>query len=202
LPEGVHNATVYYGWQYSGTNPSWERYEVYAYATVDFAVGKPTIMPPTIVISSPKNNLTTEANSIPLIFNISAPVAVYAMQSQLRYAYYEVDWSSEKQYLYFQNLSSNEHFQSLQLNTTLSNIPNGTHKLLIVVGGSVTIKQAMFVEEFDSESNSTIIFNVNSATQPTSNLQTQIISIVALASVVVVVIGLLVYFGRHKSKVE
>ena len=42
MSEGFHNATVYYGWQYLGTNnPSSERYEVTAYATVDFVVGNP-----------------------------------------------------------------------------------------------------------------------------------------------------------------
>ncbi len=73
--------------------------------------------------------------------------------------------------------------------------------MLIVVGGSVTIRQAMFVEEFESESTSTIIFNVNSAVQPTDNLtlsQTQILSIVVLASVVAVGLGLLVYFKKRK----
>ena len=41
LPDGVHNVTVCYGWQYLGVpaNPSLERFEVYAYETVDFTVG-------------------------------------------------------------------------------------------------------------------------------------------------------------------
>ncbi|HLN46463.1 MAG TPA: hypothetical protein VK209_12225 [Candidatus Sulfotelmatobacter sp.] len=40
LSDGVHNATVYYGWQYLGTNnPDLERFEIYAYATVSFTVG-------------------------------------------------------------------------------------------------------------------------------------------------------------------
>ena len=202
LSEGVHNATVYYGWQYLGANnPDLERYEVFAYAIVDFAVGRPTITPPIISICSPENNLTTEDNSIPLVLNVSAPVAVHAVQSELRYAYYEADWLSEKQYLYIQNASIDEHFQSLQLNVTLSNIPIGTHKLLIVVGGSVTIRQAMFVEEFESESNSTIMLNVNSSVQSTDNLtlsQAQIVSILLLTSVVAIEAGLFFYFKKRK----
>ena len=41
LSEGVHNVTVYYGWQYLGIpqNPSLERFEVYAYASANFTVG-------------------------------------------------------------------------------------------------------------------------------------------------------------------
>ena len=202
LSEGVHNATVYYGWQYLGTNnPDLERYEVFAYATVEFSIGRPTITPPIISISSPDYNLTTEDNSISLILNVSAPMAVHAMQSELRYAYYEADWLSEKQYLYFQNASIDDRFQFLHLNTTLSNIPNGTHKLLIVVGGSVTIRQAMFVEEFESESNSTIMFNVNSSVQSTENLspsQIQLASIFVLTSMVTVAIVFLLYFKKRK----
>lgn len=47
LSEGVHNVTVYYGWQYLGIpeNPSLQRFEVYAYATVDFTVGNSNALP-------------------------------------------------------------------------------------------------------------------------------------------------------------
>ncbi len=40
LSEGVHNVTLYYGWQYLGIpeNPSLERFEVYSYKTVAFIV--------------------------------------------------------------------------------------------------------------------------------------------------------------------
>jgi hypothetical protein len=40
LSEGTHNVTVYYGWQYLGIpeNPSLQRYEVFAYSTIDFIV--------------------------------------------------------------------------------------------------------------------------------------------------------------------
>jgi hypothetical protein len=43
LSEMEHNITVYYGWQYLGTNnPDLERFEVYAYASVNFTVTKTT----------------------------------------------------------------------------------------------------------------------------------------------------------------
>lgn len=40
LSKGVHNLTIYYGWQYLGTpeNPSSERFEVYAYDSVEFII--------------------------------------------------------------------------------------------------------------------------------------------------------------------
>jgi len=57
LADGAHNVTVYYAWQYLGVqeNPSLQRFEVYAYQTVNFTVGMPTPTPspsPTISPSS------------------------------------------------------------------------------------------------------------------------------------------------------
>ena len=42
LTEGVHNVTVYFGWQYLGTaeTPSLQRYEVSSLATSNFTVGE------------------------------------------------------------------------------------------------------------------------------------------------------------------
>ena len=47
LTDGAHNVTVYYGWQYLGVpqNPSLQRFEVYAYQTVNFTIGIPQPMP-------------------------------------------------------------------------------------------------------------------------------------------------------------
>jgi nitrous oxidase accessory protein len=41
LTEGLHKASVYYGWQYLGipANPSSQRYEVFDYASVNFTIG-------------------------------------------------------------------------------------------------------------------------------------------------------------------
>jgi hypothetical protein len=57
LSNGAHNATVYYGWQYLGVpeNPSLQRFEVYAYQSVNFTIGQPTLTPsppPTVTPSS------------------------------------------------------------------------------------------------------------------------------------------------------
>ena len=47
LTDGAHNVTVYYGWQYLGIpqNPSLQRFEVYAYQTVNFTIGTPQPTP-------------------------------------------------------------------------------------------------------------------------------------------------------------
>ena len=85
LSEGTHTATVYYGWQYLGIpeNPSLQRYEVFAHATVDFMVADAdatnvstavsditSYTKPEISISSPLN-MTVNASSLPLNFTVS-----------------------------------------------------------------------------------------------------------------------------------
>jgi hypothetical protein len=56
--EGVHNVTVYYGWQYLG-NPSVERFEVQSWATSNFTVGEISIQSPSPTNHSPSPNQTT-----------------------------------------------------------------------------------------------------------------------------------------------
>ena len=63
LTDGAHNVTVYYGWQYLGVpqNPSLQRFEVYAYQTVNFTIGKPQPTP------SPKPSPTPSPTQLPTI---------------------------------------------------------------------------------------------------------------------------------------
>jgi len=166
---------------------------------------EPTIVPPAISVCVPQNNSVTSANSIPLIFNVSAPEASDTIQSQLHYVYYKADWQPEEQFLYFQNLTSNEHFEFMEFNTTLSSIPDGTHTLQIVACGIVTIRDAMFVYNPKSDSNASIILTVNSV-QPTPSPETALhpepfpVVSVAAASVVAVSAGLLVHFKKRARK--
>jgi hypothetical protein len=84
LSEGNHTATVYYGWQYLGIpeNPSLQRYEVCAHATVNFAVVNAdtanvstavsditSYTKPELSISSP-SNMSFNTNSLPLNFTV------------------------------------------------------------------------------------------------------------------------------------
>jgi hypothetical protein len=72
LSEGNHNVTVYYGWQYLGVNP---RYEVCAYATVNFVVVNVDTTAPSVSIQSPRNNSTYDAPDIELTFLVNETVA-------------------------------------------------------------------------------------------------------------------------------
>jgi hypothetical protein len=77
LSEGTHHATVYYGWQYLGSN---KRYEVYAHATVQFTIDT---TPPTISVLSIQNT-TYDTTDIDLNFSVSEPVSqiTYSLDGQ------------------------------------------------------------------------------------------------------------------------
>jgi hypothetical protein len=76
LSEGVHNVTVYYGWQYLGTpeNPSLERYEVFSIKTVEFTVDN----------SPPKISQLSIEDFIPAIV-LSGIIAIVVAVSLLLY---------------------------------------------------------------------------------------------------------------------
>jgi hypothetical protein len=101
LSEGTHSVTVYYGWQYLGIpeNPSLQRYEVFAHATVDFMVVNSdatnvstavsditSCTKPEISIISP-SNMSFNTNSLPLNITVGHinPLATEAS------AYYSLD---------------------------------------------------------------------------------------------------------------
>lgn len=240
LAKGTHTLEIKYGFYYAWPNNSHKiDYIVLSSAFTEFTVDSdiipgsepiiilpsptpsatsnvtppPILIPTKIKILSPKNNFNASAISILLVFNVSAPVAIDAIESQLRYVYYETDWQTGKQYLYSQNLTNNEHsdisVRTLQFNTTLSNIPEGTHKLQVVACWSVTKKQAMFVENFDSETDASVIFSVNSlqSIQPSQTSsqfsinQTQII-VVLLLIAVLITFTIVVKYNIKRKKVN
>ncbi len=77
LSEGPHNVTVYYGWQYLGTNnPSLERFEVFAYQTASFTVS--TEVPITNQNVPPStSNITTSPTSTISEFQTASPYLPY-----------------------------------------------------------------------------------------------------------------------------
>lgn len=74
LSEGVHNVTVYYGWQYLGipNNPSLERFEVFSYATLNFTVAEKNNSFPTTTL--------TVVTSITLVAVVATIVLLYIMK--------------------------------------------------------------------------------------------------------------------------
>lgn len=164
---------------------------------------EPTIVPPAILVFSPQNNSATNSISIPLVFNVSAPKAADAVRSQLTHVYYTGDWQTEKQDLYIQNSSSDEHFDFLEVNTTLSSIPEGTHELQIFASGIVNINKAMFGYTYHSDTNVSIVFTVNSmqlTSQESTHLPGLFLTVaaaVAMVTFVAACAGLLLYFRKR-----
>jgi len=111
LSVGLHNVIVYYGWQYLGipANPSLQRYEVFAYASVDFSV-----VDYITVDASPPNiselsmlNKTYNLDTIPLSFSVDE----------------DTSWIG-----YCLDDSANV---TLLGNTTISGLSEGSHSLVI-----------------------------------------------------------------------
>jgi hypothetical protein len=60
LSEGFHRINVYVGWQYGANHPEWGRFDVFAYATVEFTVGNPASASP-----APTQTPTTSSTPSP-----------------------------------------------------------------------------------------------------------------------------------------
>ena len=179
----------------------------YASSEVTFFLNKqktydPLIIPPTILVSFPQNNSEIGSNSINLVFNVSAPRAVDAVSSQLTNIYYKGDWQTENQEPHIQDSSSSNYYDFLDFNTTLSNIPEGVHKLEIIAFGIVNFNEAMFGYTYHSNTNSLIFFTVTPVTEKEPFPTVPVSASIAIAIVAIVSIGLLIYFRRHKSKME
>jgi hypothetical protein len=106
LPGGVHNVTVYYGWQYLGIpkNPSLERFEVFTLRTVKFTVARAP--PPTITQLSIVNQ-TYDNPAIPLSFCIDSEPSWIA---------YDLD---------------NKGNITIQGNTTITGLTPGSHSIVV-----------------------------------------------------------------------
>ncbi len=88
LSAAIHNITVYYGWQYLGTNnPSLERFEVFAYDSVNFTIinttdasplPSPSLSPyqsstPNSTITSTTTPTTPTPTSTPILIPTNSP---------------------------------------------------------------------------------------------------------------------------------
>lgn len=155
----------------------------------------PTVTPPAITVQSPTNNSETTNATIALTVFVTAPTAPNAISTSIYYVYYKTDWNNDNQYLYRQNLTNGEHFESIDLHTNIQNVPQGSHNIMIVASGIVTVREGTYLFQFDSETNQSIVLSVNSIqssppidNQPFPN-QTQIltISIVAVVAAIIIV---------------
>lgn len=71
LPRGTHSVTIYNGFQYQRIN---ERYDVTAYAYVNFSINVPLNLPPSILILSPENKVYSTSDVF-LNFTVDEPIS-------------------------------------------------------------------------------------------------------------------------------
>jgi hypothetical protein len=139
LSEGNHTATVYYGWQYLGIpeDPSLQRYEVVAHATVNFTVVNAdtsnvsnaisditSYTKPEISISSP-SNMSFNTHSLPLNFTVGH-ISPLATEASARYSLDGKDnitLSSGKE--------SNMEKVVTPYNLEIGNLSDGLHNLTV-----------------------------------------------------------------------
>ena len=165
---------------------------------------KPTMTPPSILVTSPQNNSIINTNSISLVFNVSGPQVIEVSpdvnqhSSRLFRVSYRGDWQTEEQFLY---VAEPESVDFLEFNTALSGIPEGKRELQITAVGVVGITVAMFGFSYYPDANASIIFTVNSI-QPTPSPEPFPATLVFFSSVgiALVVIGVLAYFKKRKRE--
>ncbi len=169
---------------------------------------KPTMTPPSILVTSPQNHSIINTSSISLAFNVSGVQVIEVSPDVNRYSSrlfkvsYKGDWQTEEQLLYS---AEHESLDFLEFNTTLSDIPEGSHELQIIAVGAVGVIVAMFGFSYYPEANASIIFTVNSiqptpSPEPTPEPEAFPASLVFVTSVSVAIIsvGLFVYFKKRK----
>jgi hypothetical protein len=177
---------------------------------------RPVTTPVEINFFSPLNNSVTNETSIPLIFNVTAPIVVSVTEkaskvdSQLDWVYCKGDWQDEKQQLYvydYLHASNVEVFDFLEFNTTLSNVPEGTHELLIMASGTVGIVLGTMGFSYNIGSNASIIFTVNSSgstQEPTQPSQepfpaATVVAVSAIITVVIVAVVSILFYTRGRK---
>ena len=155
---------------------------------------KPTMAPPSILVTSPQNYSIINASSVSLVFNVSEPQVIELSpdvnqhSSRLFRVSYKGDWQTEEQLLY---LATHDGLDFLEFNTTLSNIPEGKHELQITAVGIVSITIAMFGCSYNPDANASIIFTVSSV-QPSSSSEPKLTSESFPTTLVVVASGMLI----------
>ena len=153
LSDGFHTVTVYYGWQYLGipTNPSLQRFEVFAYAAVDFLVGNASAIPD-IWINSPANLSFTNKDSVLLSFylrniqNMATSASIYYSLDGKNYSISDISESSIK------SIRNNV----TPFNQKIDNLTDGSHILSVYA-------EVYYLTNWLFEGNSSIQFAVDTS---------------------------------------
>jgi len=219
LADGAHNVTVYYGWQYLGVpeNPSLQRFEVYAYQTVNFTIGTPQ---PTPSPSSPEFTAMFVASSLEVTIK-NQPLAGYvgtngsnpSLYYGFRFKDHEKinDWNYAP--IFYVGISSyGTYYKSSASDYTVVSFPLGSYPLTGILGsGQVDLQvMALVGNEVPTNYENGTVYGFDGAESIWSNTQTITVPAnstipefpswtLLLLVIVMVVAGLLVYFKKYKQ---
>jgi hypothetical protein len=112
--------------------------------------------PPAISISTPKNNTAYATNRLPLVFNVTAPQSKTASETSILRVTYQADWMDK-------TVNFNIGQQQASLSLQFSNIPEGTHRIIIQAfgGGLYVDVEGLSYKEFRISSSSELRFSID-----------------------------------------
>ena len=111
--------------------------------------------PPAISISTPKNNTAYATNRLPLVFNVTAPQSKTASSTAVQYVTYQADWMDKTVDVF------NGGQEQVSLSLQFSNIPEGTHRIIIQAFGFGVYVEGLSYKEFRISSSSELRFSID-----------------------------------------
>ena len=111
--------------------------------------------PPAISISSPKNNTAYATNRLPLVFNVTAPQSKTASSTIVQIVTYQTDWMDKTVDVFMGGQ------EQVSLSLQFSNIPEGTHRIIIRAVGSGVYMEGLSYKEFRISSSSELRFSID-----------------------------------------
>ena len=225
LADGAHNVTVYYGWQYLGVpqNPGLQRFEVYAYQTVNFTIGTPqptpSPSPPEITANFVASSLEVTIKNQPLAGYVGTNGSNPSLYYGFRFKDHEniQDWNYAPIY-YVGSSSYGTYYKASDSDYTVVSFKLGSYPLtgilssgrvdlqvITLIGNEVpTNEQNGTVNAFDGAtsvwSNTQTITTPASTSSPSSPVPEFSSIIILIFLVTLTFPTLLVYFKKHKLK--
>ncbi len=223
LTNGAHNATVYYGWQYLGVpqNPSLQRFEVYAYQTVNFTIGTPqptpSPSPSEFTAMSVGSSLEVTIKNQPLSDYVGTNGSNQSLYYGFRFKDHEnmQDWNYAPIY-YVGSSSYGTYYKASASDYTVVSFPLGSYPLTDILGSGQVDLQVMAlignevptnyengsVYGFDGVtsvwSSSQTITVLNNSTSPTPAVP-EFSSLSILLMVLMATVASLLLFRRHRK---
>jgi hypothetical protein len=118
--------------------------------------------PPTIAISSPKNNTAYATSRLQLVFNVTAPQSKTASSTIVQIVTYQADWMDKTVDVFMGGQ------EQVSLSLQFSNIPEGTHQIIIQArgGGLYVDVEGLSYKEFRISSSSELRYSIDTIPPP------------------------------------